>query len=134
MALEQLLAEINGLLGPVEEQIFNEYRMPRYPVLFVVGMPRCGSTLLMQWLAQTARFAYPTNLLSRFYAAPAIGARIQQGFDYLDRMDELVPQVVRALPADANPEDIARETLTRLGFDPPPVLPIVVTSIMAHVP
>ena len=61
-------------------------------------------------------------------------ARIQEGFDYLDRMDELVPQVVRELGADARPEDIAREALTRLGFDPPPVLPIVVTSIMAHAP
>ena len=61
-------------------------------------------------------------------------SRIQKGFDYLDRMDDLVPQVVRDLPAGAAPEDIARETLTRLGFDPPPVLPIVVTSIMTHAP
>lgn len=63
-----------------------------------------------------------------------IEARIQEGFDYLDRMDNLVPQVVRELGADASPKEIARETLTRLGFDPPPVLPIVVTSIMAHAP
>jgi glyoxylase-like metal-dependent hydrolase (beta-lactamase superfamily II) len=68
------------------------------------------------------------------YEGKEIGARIQEGYDYLDRMDELVSRVVRDLPANASPEDIARETLTRLGFDPPPVLPIVVTSIMAHVP
>ena len=37
-----------------------------------------GSTILLQWLANTGYFAYPTNLLSRFYAAPYIGARIQQ--------------------------------------------------------
>jgi hydroxyacylglutathione hydrolase len=68
------------------------------------------------------------------YEGREIGARIQEGFDYLDRMDELVPLVIRDLPTDASPEDIAREALTRLGFDPPPVLPIVVTSIMAHAP
>lgn len=68
------------------------------------------------------------------YEGKEVKARIQAGFDYLDRMDELVPQVVRSLPADAAPEDIAREVLIRLGFDPPPMLPIVVTSIMAHAP
>jgi hydroxyacylglutathione hydrolase len=68
------------------------------------------------------------------FEGQAIEARIQEGLDYLDRMDVLVPQVVRDLPAGASPEEIARETLIRLGFDPPPALPIVVTSIMAHVP
>jgi hypothetical protein len=32
----------------------------------------------MQWLASTGVFAYPTNLLSRFWAAPITGARIQK--------------------------------------------------------
>jgi hypothetical protein len=76
--LENLLEEINGLLAPIEAKIVAEYRMPRYPVIFVVGVPRCGSTLMMQWLASTGRFAYPSNLLSRFYRAPFIGAKIQQ--------------------------------------------------------
>ena len=76
--LEDLLQELNSLLGPLEEEITQSYRMPRYPVVFVVGVPRCGSTLVMQWLANSGRFAYPTNLLSRFYGAPYIGAKIQQ--------------------------------------------------------
>ncbi len=76
--LEKLLAELNGLLEPVETELVEDFQMPRYPVVFVVGAPRSGSTLMMQWLARTGRFAYPTNLLSRFYAAPFIGAKIQQ--------------------------------------------------------
>lgn len=68
------------------------------------------------------------------FEGDAIQARLREGLDYLDRLDALVPQVVRDLPAGASPEEIAGETLTRLGFDPPPVLPIVVTSIMNHVP
>ena len=76
--LERLLKEINGILEPVEDRIIEGYGMPKYPVIFVVAMSRCGSTLMMQWLANTGRFAYPTNLLSRFYEAPYIGAKIQQ--------------------------------------------------------
>lgn len=76
--LEDLLHELTALLEPVEERVLERFHMPRYPTVFVVGAPRCGSTLMMQWLANTGRFAYPTNLLSRFYGAPYVGARIQQ--------------------------------------------------------
>jgi LPS sulfotransferase NodH len=76
--LEALLQELSRLLGPVEQAIVAGYRMPAHPVVLVMGLPRCGSTLLMQWLAASGRFAYPSNLLSRFYAAPYVGARIQQ--------------------------------------------------------
>ena len=31
----------------------------------------------MQWLANTGAVAYPTNILSRFFGAPVIGAQIQ---------------------------------------------------------
>jgi hypothetical protein len=43
-----------------------------------MGCARSGTTLLLQWLASTGAFSYPSNLISRFYAAPYIGARIQQ--------------------------------------------------------
>ena len=76
--LEALLQEMNEILEPAEDRILENHHMPRYPVIFIVGCARAGSTLMMQWLASTGIFAYPTNLLSRFYAAPAIGARIQQ--------------------------------------------------------
>lgn len=76
--LESLLKEINGILRPVEEKILKNYRMPKYPIVLIVGCARCGATLMMQWLARTGGFAYPTNLLSRFFGAPYIGALIQQ--------------------------------------------------------
>lgn len=76
--LEALLQEISALLAPVEADIVARFTKPRSPVVFIVGVPRAGSTLMMQWLASTGYFAYPTNLLSRFYAAPCVGAKIQQ--------------------------------------------------------
>ena len=78
-SLETLLVELEMLLEPSEHKaiksILNE---PHIPLIFIVGPHRSGSTLFLQWLASTGQFAYPTNLLSRFYYAPIIGAKIQQ--------------------------------------------------------
>jgi hypothetical protein len=75
--LEELLTEINSLLKNVEEKAVKKFRKPQFPVLLVLGGPRSGSTLMMQWIASLGTFSYPTNLLSRFYEAPYIGAKIQ---------------------------------------------------------
>ncbi len=75
--LEELLKEVNGLLGPVESQVLAGYERNKYPLVLVMGNPRSGTTLFMQWLASLGCFAYPTNLLSRFYGAPYVGAKIQ---------------------------------------------------------
>lgn len=76
--LESLLKELNRLLAPIEEAVLGAFKTPRYPLMFVVGCGRSGTTLMMQWLARTGFFTYPSNLISRFYDAPYIGAKIQQ--------------------------------------------------------
>jgi len=76
--LERLLQELNSLLAPVQAGIADRFKQPKRPVLLVVGSPRSGTTLMLQWLASLGHFAYPTNLLSRFYAAPYVGALIQR--------------------------------------------------------
>lgn len=79
-SLETLLNEIGRDLYLAEQQAMLPYqgRQPRAPSVFVMGSPRSGSTLLMQWLATLKVFSYPTNLMSRFWSAPIIGARIQK--------------------------------------------------------
>lgn len=76
-ALEALLAETNDLLAPVNDSVVGGFRMPDHPVVLVMGLPRSGTTVLLQWLAATGCFAYPTNFLSRFFRAPAVGAKLQ---------------------------------------------------------
>jgi hypothetical protein len=76
--LEELLSEINSILEVAEAKVLELFHMPRYPLILVVGCARTGSTLMMQWLAKTGKFGYPSNLLSRFYGAPYIGAKIQK--------------------------------------------------------
>lgn len=75
--LEKVLSEINDLLMIGEERVLESYVKPRWPIVFVVGPPRSGTTLLTQWLASSGCFGYPSNLVSRFYKAPYIGAKIQ---------------------------------------------------------
>jgi len=76
--LESLLSNLNGLLAPVQQEVRRNFQKPKYPLILIVGCARSGSTLMMQWLANSNQFTYPTNFLSRFYASPYIGAMIQQ--------------------------------------------------------
>ena len=75
--LEEYLSKINNALSLGEKNLLGE-KIIEYPVLFVMGPPRSGTTLMTQWLADTGEFSYPTNLLSRFYGAPILGAMIQR--------------------------------------------------------
>lgn len=75
--LEQLLHEVNSNMYIVEENLLKE-NYEEYPVIFVMGPLRSGTTLMTQWLANTGEFAYPSNMLSRFFQAPIMGAKIQQ--------------------------------------------------------
>jgi hypothetical protein len=98
--LEKLLAELNSDLQPSEQALIkscqNLQSMP-HPLIFVMGPLRSGTTLFTQWLANTGLVAYPTNLLSRFYQAPIIGAKIQllltdPRFNFRDELGEFVQQ------------------------------------------
>ena len=79
-SLEALLSELEIVCAPGEAILAERFSDGRqkWPLVFIVGPSRSGSTLLSQWLANLGIFAYPSNLLSRFYYAPLIGARIQQ--------------------------------------------------------
>jgi len=95
-SLENLLGSVNRDLAAAEDKAMSPYRgqSPGHPMIFVMGAARCGSTLFMQWLASLGQFAYPTNVLSRFWAAPITGARIQKllfdpEFDFRDELADL---------------------------------------------
>lgn len=77
-ALESLLDELSGYFELIEASIEERFDYPTMPPLFLVGNPRSGTSLFMQFLSLTKSFAVPTNLLSRFYYAPFLGAKIQE--------------------------------------------------------
>jgi hypothetical protein len=76
--LDELLKELAQLLEPVEREVMKSFTFTQHPVLFLAGCPRSGSTVFTQFLQSTGQFAIPTNIMSRFYYAPFIGAKIQQ--------------------------------------------------------
>ncbi|MCP1305497.1 sulfotransferase [Halomonas sp. R1t8] len=75
--LETLLGELNANLSGANEK-YLENTQERFSKIFVMGPLRSGTTLFTQWLANTGLAAYPTNMLSRFFGAPLVGAKIQQ--------------------------------------------------------
>lgn len=98
--LEALMAELGADLRPAEERLVQDSirRGMQYPVVLVMGPLRSGTTLLMQWLANTGIVAYPTNLLSRFHQAPIIGAKIQllladPRYSFRDELGEFLGQI-----------------------------------------
>jgi hypothetical protein len=95
--LEILLKDINSNLWFSEQTLLQQQGELQYLIILVMGPHRSGSTLFMQWLANTGLVAYPTNLLSRFYQAPIIGAKIQllltdPRFNFRDELGEFTQQ------------------------------------------
>ncbi|WND03216.1 sulfotransferase [Temperatibacter marinus] len=78
-SLEDVLSTLNTLIKPHK----GSQKENQYPPIFIVGCPRSGSTLLLQWLASLGHFSYPSNLLARFYANPYFGGLVQNALiDY----------------------------------------------------
>lgn len=75
--LESLLAELSYWLENTDGREIT--KAPEDPVVvFVCGNARSGTTLMLQYLAASGVFAYPSNLIARFYMAPQVGELIQQ--------------------------------------------------------
>ncbi len=76
--LNELLSELKTLLTPVQKKVENKINNNKWPYIFIIGSPRSGTTLILQWLASLSCFSYPTNILTRFAYAPYLGAQIQK--------------------------------------------------------
>ena len=65
--LETLLKELNDVLEPAEKSYLqSQSQVSNFPILFIMGAHRSGTTLFLQWLASTGVFCYQTNIISRF--------------------------------------------------------------------
>mgnify|MGYP006286900729 CR=1 FL=1 len=63
--LNEYLPPVPGIEGPVRP-------------IFIVGLPRSGSTLLVQLLIAHLRLGYATNLVARFWNQPAFGVALNR--------------------------------------------------------
>ena len=97
--LEALLTNLNLELWEAEKRLLGNQpaRGFPHPLILIMGPLRSGTTLFMQWLANTGLVSCPTNLLSRFYRAPVLGAKIQllltdPRYNFRDELGEFMQQ------------------------------------------
>ena len=50
----------------------------KFPTIFIFGLPRSGTTLLYQLLAQCLDVGYINNLIAKFWLAPVIGIELSK--------------------------------------------------------
>lgn len=94
--LESALERLNSYLHRSRGQLQGP-SAPTMPVLFIVGCARGGSTILFQSLAASGYLAYPTNIISRFYRDPYLGALVHKVLYDLDHNFEIVPEQAREI-------------------------------------
>jgi len=67
-------------LGPLEKYLCQKYEneeIKQYPPVFIIGAPRCGSTLLYKVLTERFKFSYFSNFTAQFYKTPICGTLLQ---------------------------------------------------------
>ena len=72
---ERFLEELNEYLAPRELELYEE-REIEHAFVFVLGLPRSGTTLLSQLLAYCLDAGYVNNFAARFWRAPVHGIRL----------------------------------------------------------
>lgn len=64
------------LLANVERELEATLVTPAWPLVFVIGAPRSGTTLASQILISSGAYAWVNNFVARFWQAPVMGAKI----------------------------------------------------------
>jgi LPS sulfotransferase NodH len=72
---ERFLEELNEYLATRELELYGDYGI-EHPFVFVLGLPRSGTTLLSQLLAYCLDAGYVNNFAARFWLAPVHGLRL----------------------------------------------------------
>jgi hypothetical protein len=61
---------VNRVLAIRERRLTERHRVPGAPIIFIVGVPRSGTTLLYQLMAKHLDVVYITNAIARYWLAP----------------------------------------------------------------
>ena len=73
-----------------------------------------------------------SSCAERPFEGSEIPRAIEASLAYLEEVDALVKRAAEGRGASPDPAEITRRVLTDLNLSPPPVMPITVQSIMAH--
>jgi hypothetical protein len=78
VAIEGYMSYLNKKFREISFDFILEGDEPKKPIVFIVGLQRSGTTLLMQLLTQCFHFTYPDNIVARFWDAPFIGVVVSK--------------------------------------------------------
>jgi hypothetical protein len=73
---EQYLEKLNFFLANFDS--YNLKKSQEFPIIYVVGLPRSGTTLLSQLISRYLPVGYINNLIARFWLNPTVGIRLSQ--------------------------------------------------------
>ncbi len=73
-----------------------------------------------------------SSCAERPFEGPEISMAIKASLIYLEKVDALVKRAAEGKGASPDPAEITRRVLIDLNLSPPPVMPITIQSIMAH--
>lgn len=73
---EEFLTRLNQILAPYQEEDYIRDLPEQFPTVHVIGVPRSGTTLMMQLLAAHTDIGYINNLIAAFWRAPVYGIRL----------------------------------------------------------
>jgi len=75
---ESFLEKLNKILEPHQEEEYIPGLPEQYPIIHVIGVPRSGTTLLMQLFASHTDIGYINNLIAAFWRAPIYGIKLSR--------------------------------------------------------
>jgi LPS sulfotransferase NodH len=75
---EAFLARLNASLTGREWDLAAPAEAAALPLVYIVGAPRSGTTLLSQLVSRYLDIGYITNLTARFWLRPSVGIRLSQ--------------------------------------------------------
>lgn len=78
--MQKKIELLNELLIFSEQNFRRQFDEPKIPIIFIIGAPRSGTTLVSQLLAHRGGFGYIDNFLARFWKAPSIALLMKQIF------------------------------------------------------
>ena len=67
---------------------YGDEGIKKYPPVFIIGAPRCGSTLLYKVLTERFKFSYFSNFTAKFYKIPICGTLLQSILGVRERTGE----------------------------------------------
>lgn len=76
---ENFLLALNNLLRDADlPQPHTSQHIERLPLIYIVGTPRSGTTLLSQLISRYLPVGYINNLIARFWSRPSVGIKLSR--------------------------------------------------------